>query len=421
MHLADGLGATARTLLVSPGLRLDRDEALALAPGPALAGRTVALRLGTPADFVRTLIALDGRVAGLVLLAPALPDDSVATLMAATGAEVLVTDRAMAGALTPDAALCRADGPRDLDTAWTLTTSGTTGLPKTVTHRLAALARTVRAPRAGAEPVWGLLYDPSRFAGLQLVLQGLLGGGRLVAPDPEAPLGERLRFMADEGVTHLSATPSLWRKLLMTPEGALLDLTQVTLGGEIADDKLLARLAARFSVARLVHIYASTEAGVGFSVTDGRAGFPADWLDAGVGGVALKIVGDELWLRPPEAGARAVHLVRDDDGFILTGDRVERDGERVRFLGRASASVNIGGTKVSPEAVEAVLMRHPMVAACHVTARPNPILGAILAASVVAEPGAGADVVASVKAWCKAELPREAQPATIRLVEEIGM
>ena len=49
----------------------------------------------------------------------------------------------------------------------------------------------------------------------------------------------------------------------------------------------------------------------------------------------------------------------DDEGFVDTGDMVERRGDRYYFLGRRSGIINVGGLKVYPEEVEAAINRHP--------------------------------------------------------------
>jgi hypothetical protein len=48
---------------------------------------------------------------------------------------------------------------------------------------------------------------------------------------------------------------------------------------EIADQAVLDSLRAFFPQAKVAHAYASTEAGVGFAVNDGREGFPSSLLD----------------------------------------------------------------------------------------------------------------------------------------------
>jgi acyl-CoA synthetase (AMP-forming)/AMP-acid ligase II len=308
-----------------------------------------------------------------------------------------------------------------VETGWRLTTSGTTGLPKVVPHTLRSLARTVVRLPADPPPIWGMLYDPTRFAGLQVVLQALIGGGRLVLGDTHAALGEQVDTLARHGVTHLSATPTLWRRLLMAPGRERLRLRQATLGGEIADQGTLKALRAAFPGARVTHIYASTEAGVGFSVTDGLAGFPAAYLDAAPGGVRVRVADGMLWVRPPvtalaPGGAAGIEV--DGEGYVRTGDLVRVEDGRVLFLGRENGLINVGGVKVYPEAVEAVIATVPGVALSQVSAKRSPVTGALVVAAVQLEPGADPGAArAAIAAACAERLGREATPAIIRFVE----
>ena len=305
-------------------------------------------------------------------------------------------------------------------------TSGTTGAPKFIDHSLATLTATTRTASDGPAHRWGLLYDPARFAGLQVVLQALLGGSTLVAP-PLDDIESAVAFLATHGVTALSGTPSFWRKLLMTRAAERLRLRQVTLGGEIADRMILQALKTRFPDARIAHLYASTEAGVGFSVSDGEAGFPASYLDAGaVRGVELRVRDDgHLLVKRNDAALRPANvavLEGAESGFIDTGDLVERRGDRVHFLGRASGVINVGGNKVSPEVVEEVLCRHPRVVAARVFGKRSSVMGSLVAAEVQLRDGSDAsEVQRELKELCKRELPREQQPASIAIVAELGV
>ena len=113
-----------------------------------------------------------------------------------------------------------------------------------------------------------MLYDYTRFAGLQVLLQSIISGSVLIEPIFEYSLEKKIKNFIDHNCTHLSATPTLWRKILMTPDSDQINLLQATLGGEIADDKILSAVSKHFPNARIAHIFASTEAGVGFSVID---------------------------------------------------------------------------------------------------------------------------------------------------------
>lgn len=305
-------------------------------------------------------------------------------------------------------------------TLWVMGTSGTTGTPKLIPHNLASVTATTKNDLAvGARHRWGLLYDPARFAGLQVLLQALVSGAVLVAPEIEQGLDSALDFMADHGVTALSATPSYWRRMLMSPAVDRLKLTQLTLGGEIADQTILSALRRTFPEAKIVHIYASTEAGVGFSVSDGNAGFPAGYLaDGALKGVHLRVRDDgHLLIR--KAHHSGPH---SNDEFLDTEDMVEVKSDRVYFLGRASGAINVGGNKVTPEKVEAVLCSHPGVVAARVHRKSNSLMGNLVAAEVQILASSNREAtVKELNELCRAHLERWQCPASIRVVEHIGL
>ena len=64
---------------------------------------------------------------------------------------------------------------------------------------------------------------------------------------------------------------------------------------------------------------------------------------------------------PPSRYVGADAALADLDGFVDTGDMVELHGDRYVFAGRRGGIINIGGLKVHPEEVEAVINRHPQV------------------------------------------------------------
>lgn len=363
----------------------------------AVAGKRVALQLSDPGVGLRALALLDGVAASITLLSPSLPVEYLPRLLRLAQCDILIADAtvnnddfSVADSYTHPDQLSLPDSPVTellAVTAWHLATSGTTGVPKLVSHSLASLVRTTKfRPPGGEEPRWGLLYDYTRFAGLQVLLQAVLAGSRLIAPPLDASLQTKITQLAAAGCTHLSATPTMWRKIAMTPAARSLPLRQITLGGEIADDRILNSLAALYPSARIIHIYASTEAGVGFSVKDRRSGFPASYLNKPPDGMALRIDSGRLFLK--NTAVRPNYVGTDigfgtEDGWIDTGDNVTFDDQRVQFLGRASGLINVGGDKVHPEEVEAILMAHPAVHAARVFGRASSIMGTVVAAEVV--------------------------------------
>jgi acyl-CoA synthetase (AMP-forming)/AMP-acid ligase II len=229
------------------------------------------------------------------------------------------------------------------------------------------------------------------------------------------------------GVTHISGTPSHWRRVLMSRSAARFAPAYVRLSGEIADDAILGALEELFPRARVGHAYASTEAGVGFEVNDGQAGFPAALLGERDDGFAMKIEDGSLRIRSRRAASgylgRNAPILRDKDGFVDTGDMIERRGERCYFVGRRGGIINVGGAKVHPEEVEAVINAQEGVRMSLVKARKNPIAGAIVVAEVVLESRAPAQEVVrdAILAACRAELAPYKTPAVIRFVPKLAI
>ena len=101
--------------------------------------------------------------------------------------------------------------------------------------------------------------------------------------------------------------------------------------------------------------------------------------------------------------------LRDADGFVDTGDMVELRGDRYYFVGRRDGIINVGGLKVHPEEVEAVINAHPGVQMSLVKARRNPITGAVVVADVVPKAlrwRRRGDRGASILEACRRALPR---------------
>jgi acyl-CoA synthetase (AMP-forming)/AMP-acid ligase II len=308
-------------------------------------------------------------------------------------------------------------------------TSGTTGPPKPVRHTWAALTRTVRFKAPFQSRRWLLAYDPSSFAGLQVWLQALLAGGSVHDVSRATPR-ETAQRMVQEQIEFASGTPTFWRMLLGAvprEHWSATSLEQITLGGEAVSPGTLAALQATFPRARCTHIYATSELGVCFSVSDGLAGFPAEYLRNPPSGCALRVTADgELEVRPE---AQAAEWITESDlvptnrcasgippatNWRGTGDLVEQRGERVYFLGRKSGSINVGGSKVLPEEVEAIIRDVPGVAEVRISAQASSVLGALVRADI--QPLGSADLAnvrTAVLAACQAQLPRFKIPALI--------
>ena len=395
------------------------------APLPSLAGKHVLLRTRDQLHAALALVALDGMAARLVLSPPDLNEDHLPGLIAQAGIDTLVTD----GAALPG--LMHVVVSTDLqpgsqaqpahDTEWILFTSGTTGAPKMVTHSLAGLTGAI-APVRHDDIVWGTFYDIRRYGGLQILMRALIGGSSLILSEAGEAVADFLARL--EGVTHLTGTPSHWRRALMSPAIHKIAPRYVRLSGEIADQAVLDSLKAQFPNAAIGHAYASTEAGVGFEVTDGLEGFPAEFISRS-GPVEMRVADGSLMLRSARTAHDYVGGVEQlkNDGWVDTGDLVTLRGQRYYFAGRRGGIINVGGLKINPEEVEAVINRHPGVALSRVSGRRNPITGAIVVAEVVLADTANDNATFrdSLLALCREKLPAFKVPAMVRFVEKLDL
>lgn len=319
----------------------------------------------------------------------------------------------------------------DVSGSVTLLTSGTSGKPKAVRHTWASLARPIRSGDHATAEHWLLSYPPHLYAGLQVILQCVASGGVLVVDDSQGDVRAWIRRMQAWRVGYTSATPSYWRRILMLAdpsELAQIPLVQVTLGGEVADAGVLQTLSQLFPQARIVHIYATSELGRCFSVTDRKPGFPRRFLDQkSADGVELMIADGELLVRSENRMAAYDATTRDGvvikpDGWTHTGDLVEILGDRVYFVGRRSDIINVGGNKVAPLQVEQVIRQVPGILDVRVFPQNSSIAGQLVACEIV--PAADVDnqeLKRRVAQHCHAALAGHARPRWITIVDQIAL
>ena len=402
-----------------------------------LRGRSVLLLTRDQLPTAMALIELDGVARRIVLCPSDVSSAHLPVVMATAEIDAVIGDSAAGelggeifvpcgAGITPGAP----DREPRTDTEWVLLTSGTTGIPKLVLHTLATLTGAMQVGTTlGHNAVWGTAYDMRRYGGLaDLPARGASAAARVV-------LSSALEY--DQG----TSPPAPVRAASHTSPGPL----------RIGAARCERRRERRDGAARMCNCQArcrpersSTichqaypEADIArtppprprqghhYDVSDGLAEFPTDYLGR-CGGVevhchrrvAVCIRSERNSLGYLGDGVASPF---DVDGFVDTGDIVElRDG-RYHFVGRHGGVINIGGQKVHPEEIEAVINRHPGVQMSVVRARKSPITGAIVVADVVAasdQPATDA-LRHEILDACRGVLPRYKVPASIRFVSAI--
>jgi acyl-CoA synthetase (AMP-forming)/AMP-acid ligase II len=364
-----------------------------------LSGRSVVLAVGGQLLAALAMLEIDGIARRMLLCPPDLNADHIQALLEDAEIDAVVTDQPARWAASGIGLVVTAEevlrpaarAQTERATEWLMLTSGTSGLPKIVGHSLEGLTGAIVAdgPARGAPPVWATFYDIRRYGGLQIFLRAIVGGGSMVLSEPEEPIADHVARLQEKAVTHISGTPSHWRKLLMSGAASGFSPRYVRLSGEIADQAVLDGLRRAFPSASIGHAYASTEAGVGFAVNDGLEGFPAALVGESREGVEMKV------------------------------------GDRYHFVGRRGGIINIGGLKVHPEEIEAVINRHAEVRMSRARSRRSPITGAIVVADVILadgeDKGRRDEIRDRILADCRASLAPHKVPAMIKFVTALDV
>lgn len=292
----------------------------------------------------------------------------------------------------------------------TLFTSGTTGLPKKVKHTFNSLTRAVKTGERFRQDVWGLAYNPTHVAGLQVLFQAMMNQNPVINL-----FGGNRDFIFSQigkyNITNLSATPTFYRLLL--PAGPVFpNVRQLTSGGEKFSTTVLNQVRAIFPNAAITNVYASTEAGSLFSSRGETFYIKDEFLPW------VMIDKDELLLHRTLVG-QSDDIPMEGDWY-RSGDMIEIISEnplQFRFLARKNEMINVGGQKVNPEEVEEVILELADIIDARVFGRKNSVTGNILYCEVVAHNPEINE--SSIRRMLSGRLQEYKIPRIIRFVDKI--
>ena len=314
-------------------------------------------------------------------------------------------------------------------------TGGTTGTPKgaMLTHQnITANTRQVMAidPQAGERDViMGVLPMFHVFANICVLNRTVVNGG-CIAMLPRFDAGQCLKTLQRVEATAMPGVPTMYQALLDHPDCGKTDFSSLRIcisGGAPLPGPLKERFEAA-SGSRLVEGYGLTEtAGVASAnpyqgeERTGTIGQPIpatrirlldkedptrDAPDGEPGELAIQ--GPQVmrgyWRRPEEA----LHAFaeRPDGRWLRTGDvAVLEPGGYLRIVDRIKDMIAVGGFKVFPSEVEAVLLRHPSVKEALVIGVADPYRGETPRAYVTLMAGASESGEALAK-WLNGQLGR---------------
>jgi acyl-coenzyme A synthetase/AMP-(fatty) acid ligase len=111
-----------------------------------------------------------------------------------------------------------------------------------------------------------------------------------------------------------------------------------------------------------------------------------------------------------------------EDGWFVTGDTVEQDGEYYRIHGRACDIINVGGEKVFPTEVEDFIQTLDNVAEVVVYGEKNAITGNIVCADIsLVREEEPKEAILRIKKACFKNLQPWKIPVKLKIVDNINL
>ncbi len=326
-----------------------------------------------------------------------------------------------------------------------LYTAGTTGKPKGVmlTH-----SNLVRTNAATAEALDLTREDTVMIAmplfaifGLGALIAAINAGASVALVDRFDP-DETLRAIADQRVSAIYGTPSVFAGMLRSPLLDQVDLSSLRAGiiaGAPVIDTLIREARQRLTPG-LEIAYGMTETSSTVSLTRPDDAAEARNFTAGrlLPGVEARVLADDGSELPVESvgelAVRGFNVMKGynrqpeetqrsftPDGFFRTGDlgMVDEDGY-LHIIGRKKETIIRGELVIYPRELETLLRLHPAVQDVAVVGVQDDVLGELICACIL--PVEGAIVTGDeVKEFCQGKVAAYKVPDLVRFVDAFPM
>lgn len=301
-----------------------------------------------------------------------------------------------------------------------LFSSGTSGKPKAAVHDFSGLLKKFRTKRDSLVTLNFLLFD--HWGGLNTLFHTLSNNGTVVTTSDRSP-DNICRLIEKHKIELLPSSPTFLNLLLMSEANKQYDLRSlkiISYGTEPMSAVTLKKLNSELPDVKFRQTYGLIETGVLRTKSKDDNSL---WLKLGGEGFEVRVRDNILQIKSESniLGYLNYPAPFTEDGYFITGDEVETDGEYYRILGRKSEQINIGGEKVYPGEIENVIREFDNVADAVVYGEKNPVTGNILCADVKLFTDENAsEFRVRLKKFCQSKLSKYKIPARINITEEIN-
>ncbi len=302
-----------------------------------------------------------------------------------------------------------------------LFSSGSTGESKAALHDLVKLLEKFKHRRPALRTISFLLYD--HIGGINTMFHTLANAGCLVTLNERSP-DDVLSTVEKHRVELLPASPTFLNLVLLSEAYKRHDLSSlktITYGTEPMPAPTLERWHALFPEIKLQQTYGLSEIGILRSKSKSSDSL---WVKLGGEGLQTRVVAGLLQVKAVSAmlGYLNAPSPFTEDGWFVTGDAVELEGEYLKILGRRSELIIVGGEKVYPAEVESVIQELDSVAEATVYGEKNLITTNIVCADVTPAHDLldeqAKDLVNEIKRHCRGRLQRYKVPVKVSIISE---
>lgn len=252
-------------------------------------------------------------------------------------------------------------------------TSGSSGTPKIVAHRLANHLANARGSLVPIEQndAWLLSLPLFHVGGLAILFRCFLAGACVVIPQADLSLTEQL-LMAP--ITHLSLVPTQLYRLLQQPEFhfSKTHVKHLLLGGAPLPESLIEQCKAQqlipwvsYGLSEMASQVCTAQAG-----QPGLVGKPLNGRQVTISNKEICVKGETLFAGYYQADG-SLQLPLDDEGWFHTGDAGYWQNDELVITGRIDNQFSSGGENIQPEQIEQQLLQHPAVAQAIVVPVPD--------------------------------------------------
>ncbi|MBK7639023.1 MAG: long-chain fatty acid--CoA ligase [Bacteroidetes bacterium] len=302
--------------------------------------------------------------------------------------------------------------------ALVLFTSGSSGEPKGALHDFSKLLKKFNVKRNALLTINFLLFD--HWGGLNTLFHVLSNGGTLVFLETRNP-DYICQLIEKHKVELLPTSPTFLNMLVISrayERYSLNSLKIISYGAEPMPESLLKLLNKIFPNVKLLQTYGLIELGVMRSQSQSNGSL---WVKIGGEGYQTRVEDGILQIKSDSAmlGYLNAPSPFTEDGWFITGDSVEVDGEYFKILGRKSEIINVGGEKVFPQEIENVILELPNILDVVVFAESNPLTGKIVSAKIKYNGiESKSEIIKQIKTHCRTKLEPFKIPVKIAFTDE---